>query len=424
MGNTAITTVPSYVWPGGHGTTYVWPGGHGTTYVWPGGHGTTYVWPGGHGTTYVWPGGHGTTYVCPVDMAQRMCARWTWHNVCVPGGHGTTYVCPVDMAHRFGDNFIEKVLNIRKDIVDCGEDGWFTTMAAMSNDAVFGGVQLVCFETVTESDVERLVASAPVKSCELDPIPTWLLKQCSHELVPLITATINTSLTTSNVPADFKHAIIKPLLRKPTLHKDILQNYRPVSNLPFVSKLVEKVVAKQISTHVDENALRDPFQYACRRGHSTKTALFRVKNDIAAALDRKCTTILVTLDLSCAFDTVEHELLMTRFEHSFGITDRALVWLQSYISERYQKVAVGSAESVDSILTCGVPQGSVLGPTLYCMYNKPIGDIVARHGMQYHCYADDTQIYLTVERDESIVAAMYVVYSRSGCMVDQKPVKT
>ena len=112
------------------------------------------------------------------------------------------------------------------------------------------------------------------------------------------------------------------------------------------------------------------------------------------------------LDMSCAFDTVDYELLMTRLEHSFGIADKALAWQQSYISERYHKVAVGNAESVDSILTCGVPKGSVLGPTLYCMYTKHIGDIVVRHGMQYHCFADDTQIYLTVERDESIVAAL------------------
>ena len=83
-----------------------------------------------------------------------------------------SYVCPVDMAPRFGDHFIEKVSNIRKDIVDCGEVSSYTTMTAMSNDAVFGGVPLVCFDIVTGSDVERLVASAPVKSCELDPIPT------------------------------------------------------------------------------------------------------------------------------------------------------------------------------------------------------------------------------------------------------------
>ena len=178
------------------------------------------------------------SYVCPVDMAQRMCVRWTWRNVCVSGGHGATYVCPVDMAQRmcarwiwrnvFVIFFIEIVSNIRKDIVDCCEDRPYTKMAAMSNDAVVGGVPIVCFETVTESDVERLVASAPVKSCELDPIPTWLLKQCSHELVPLITATTNAYVTTSNVPADFKHAIVKPLLKKHTLDTDILQNYRPV----------------------------------------------------------------------------------------------------------------------------------------------------------------------------------------------------
>ena len=127
------------------------------------------------------------------------------------------------------------------------------------------------------------------------------------------------SLTTSNVHADFKHAIVKPLLKKPTLDKDILQNYHPVSNLTFVSKCVEKVVSKQISTHVDENALCDPFQSAYHCSHSTETALLCVKNYIAAALDRKCSTILVMLDLSCAFDTVNHELLMTRLEHSFGI---------------------------------------------------------------------------------------------------------
>ena len=123
--------------------------------------------------------------------------------ISIMGNNGITTlpsdVCPVDMAQRFGDHFIEKVSNIRKDIVNCSEVRSYTTMTAMSNDAVL---------------VERLVASAPVKSCELVPIPAWLLKQCSYELVPLITATINASLTTSNVRTEFKHAIVKPLLKK------------------------------------------------------------------------------------------------------------------------------------------------------------------------------------------------------------------
>ncbi|KAI0208448.1 Synaptotagmin-9 [Lamellibrachia satsuma] len=127
-----------------------------------------------------------------------------------------------------------------------------------------------------------------------------------------------------------------------------------------------------------------------------ETALLRVKNDIAETLDRKYTTILVMLDLSCAFDTVDHELLMTRLENSFGISDKALAWLQSYISERYQKAAVGSAESVDSILTCGVPQGSVFGPYIEILSIDTICS----------SYAEDIQIYLTVEPVESIVAAL------------------
>ena len=280
------------------------------------------------------------------------------------------------------------------------------TRAALSDNVCFDGVPLINFMPITESDVERLVAVAPSKTCELDPIPTWLLKQCSYELVPLITTIINASLTKSVVPPDFKRAVIRPLLKKSTLDKEGLQNYRPVSSLPFASKLVEKVVARQINDHVDGNTLRDKMQSAYRAGHSTETALLRIKNDIDAALDRKSMVILVMLDLSSAFDTIEHEVLLTRLEHTFGITDKALAWLRSYLSERHQNVVVDSTMSADYVLQCGVPQGSVLGPVLYCMYTRPVCDIVARHGMQYHCYADDIQIYATVGRDQCIAAAL------------------
>ena len=241
------------------------------------------------------------------------------------------------------------------------------TRAALSDDVCFDGVPLINFMPITESDVERLVAIAPCKTCELDPLPTWLLKQCSSELVPLITTIINASLTMSVVPPDFKRAVIRPLLKKSTLDKEGLQNYRPVSNLPFASKLVEKVVARQMDDHVDGNTLRDKMQSAYRSGHSTETALLRIKNDIDAALDRKSMVILVMLDLSSAFDTIEHEVLLTRLEHTFGITDKALAWLRSYLSDRHQNVVVDSTMSTDYVLQCGVPQGSVLGPVLYCM---------------------------------------------------------
>ena len=132
------------------------------------------------------------------------------------------------------------------------------------------------------------------------------------------------------------------------------------------------------------------------------------------------------LDLSCAFDTVEHQLLMTRLEQSLGITDKALAWLQSYISERYQKVAVGNAESVDSILTCGVPNGSVLGPTLYCMYTN-LSEILSLD-MVCSIIAMLTTLKSTTQLNEMNPRGGTeeggIVYSGSGCLVDQKPVKT
>ena len=335
------------------------------------------------------------------------------------GDTGTTnmpsFVSPGALAQRFSDHFTDKVRHIRQGICDRDDNHSSTTRAALSDDVCFDGVPLINFMPITESDVERLVAIAPCKTCELDPIPTWLLKQCSSELVPLITTIINASLTKSVVPPDFKRAVIRPLLKKSTLDKEGLHNYRPVSNLPFASKLVEKVVARQMNDHVDGNTLRDKMQSAYRSGHSTETALLRIKNDIDAALDRKSMVILVMLDLSSAFDTIEHEVLLTRLEHTFGITDKALAWLRSYLSERHQNVVVDSTMSADYVLQCGVPQGSVLGPVLYCMYTRPVCDIVARHGMQYHCYADDIQIYATVGRDQCIAAALLKI---EACVVE------
>ena len=156
-------------------------------------------------------------------------------------------------------------------------------------------------------------------------------------------------------------------------------------------------------------------QSAYCSGHSTETALLRIKNDIDAALNRKSMVILVMLDLSREFDTIEHEVLLTRLEHTFGITDKALAWLRSYLSERHQNVVVDSTMSADYVLQCGVPQGSVLGPVLYWMYTRPVCDIVARHGMQYHCYADDIQIYATVGRDQCIAAALLKI---EACVVE------
>ena len=147
----------------------------------------------------------------------------------IMGDTGTTnmpsFVSPEALAQRFSDHFTDKVRHIRQGMCDRKDNHSSATRAALSDDVCFDGVPLINVMPITKSDVERLVALAPCKTCELDPIPTWLLKQCSSELVPLITTIINASLTKSVVPPDFTRAVIRQLLKKSTLNIEGLQNY-------------------------------------------------------------------------------------------------------------------------------------------------------------------------------------------------------
>ena len=162
------------------------------------------------------------------------------------------------------------------------------------------------------------------KSCELDPLPTWLLKQCTEELLPLISAIINNSLESGVFPYQCKHAIIRPLLKKQGLDADDLKNYRPVSNLQFISKVLEKVMDQQIDEHLNTHSLNDPLQSAYRKNHSTETATIKLCNDIISGMDSGECTVLASLDLTAAFDTVDHDIFLHRLQNVYGICGIAL----------------------------------------------------------------------------------------------------
>ena len=123
------------------------------------------------------------------------------------------------------------------------------------------------------------------------------------------------------MPKEFKSARIRPLLKKSGLDQNLLKNYRPVSNLPFISKVLEKVVDKSLEHYLSENK---GFQSAYRKFHSTESALLKVQNDILQSLENNCVTVLVLLDLSAAFDTIDHHILLHRLENLFGITGKPL----------------------------------------------------------------------------------------------------
>jgi hypothetical protein len=153
------------------------------------------------------------------------------------------------------------------------------------------------------------------------------------------------------------------------------------------------VVDAQLRDHLQQYNLLEPLQSAYRSFHSTETALTKVYNDLTHALDEKKVVVLLLLDLSAAFDTIDHEKLLNRCENIFGLRDQVLSWIKSYITERTQTVLIGSAASSAKKLTCGVPQGSVLGPLLYIMYTTPLGRLLREENVEFHMYADDTQVY-------------------------------
>ena len=214
---------------------------------------------------------------------------------------------------------------------------------------------LTSLTDTSEEEVKKILLSSAPKSCELDPVPTWLLKLCCDEILPLLTKIINVIMSSSDMPHDLKMAAVKPLLKKIILDL-ILKNYRPVSNLPFLSKLVEKVVLLRLNDHLLCNNFREMFQSAYIKGHSTETALLRVRNDVLGAMDKQKVTLLIMLDLSSAFDTIDHSILLHRLSDRLGIQGSALEWIKSYLMERTQFLSVEGKSSKPMPLTHGVPQ--------------------------------------------------------------------
>ncbi len=249
----------------------------------------------------------------------------------------------------------------------------------------------------------------------LDPIPSKLLKEVLPVVIYPLLAIINSSLSLGYVPKTFKLAVIKPLSKKPQLDPKDLVNYRPISNFPFLSKILENVASSQLYSFLEKNYICEDFQSGFRPSHSTETALIRVTNDLPLSSDRGCISLLVLLDLSAAFDTINHNILLNRLENSVGISGNALAWFKSYLSDLHQFVAVNEEVSYRSQVQYGVPQGSVLGPLLFTLYMLPLGNIIRKHGVSFHCYADDTRLYISSRPRET-----HQIEKRIECIVDLK----
>ena len=236
----------------------------------------------------------------------------------------------------------------------------------------------------------------PDKTCDLDPLPTWLLKHCLDEFAPVLTKIVNLSLKHAIVPRTLQQALVFPTVKNANGDRESLANYRPVSNLPFVSKVLEKVVLEQLNKYLSTHELLNKHQSGYRAGHSCETLLMGMFDDLLLEVDRGNVVGLFLLDMSAAFDTVDHVKLLQVLERRFGICGTALNWFFSYLSSRSFRVNAGGDLSRVISLICGVPQGSLLGPVLFLLYVEELQDLVEPYGLRIKLYADDSQLYISL----------------------------
>ena len=207
---------------------------------------------------------------------------------------------------------------------------------------------------VTSSTLDRIIKQMPPKTCVLDTLPTAKLQELLDGCLPALMHLVNSLLDQGRFCEEWKEAIVKPLIKKITLGT-LNSNYRPVSNLCFISIIVEKVTLDQFNNHCQEYNLVPEYQSAYRKKHSCETSLVKLVNDILWNMENQLVTAIVILDLSAAFDTVDHDLLLDVLGKRFGIVGSARAWYESYLKPRRFRVAVEDKISQPRQLDHSVP---------------------------------------------------------------------
>jgi hypothetical protein len=205
------------------------------------------------------------------------------------------------------------------------------------------------------------------------------------------------------LPGSQKSAIIRPIIKKVNLDPSDPKSYRPISNLTFISKLIERLVAGSLLNHLSANNLLPKYQSAYRKHYSTETSITSLFSNIFNIIDSGSVALLGLLDLSAAFDCVDYDILLDRLSCAYGIRDGVLAWLFSFLHDRSQTVNFDGLSSRSHQLECGVPQGSVLGPLLFILFTADVELIAQRAGLVIHSYADDIQL-LGRTSTENVVA--------------------
>ena len=293
-----------------------------------------------------------------------------------------------ELANRFLKYFTDKIEKIRSS---------FPKETPASGRMPPPTGKLTEFDLSTEEEIRVIVADYPVKCSPEDPVPASLLKKVDLEIfIPIWTKLVNLSLSEGSMEC-LKSGSLAPLIKQldDLVDKDNEKNYRPVTNLQFVGKLIERVVKIRLGNHMAEQELESDFEHGYKEGHSTETLLVKAVNDLLASCDLGLPSVIMLLDLSAAFDTVDQSKLLSILKDEIGIEGTALKWFDSFIRGRTQRVKIRDAYSEEGDLNYGVAQGSVLGPPLFNLYIRSLKKHVEPSKFSILGFADDHQLFKT-----------------------------
>ena len=241
---------------------------------------------------------------------------------------------------------------------------------------------------IVASDIIKIIDKFnPNKSAGHDNVGNYIIKKVGKEIVKPLTNIFNLSLSTGVVPDKLKTAKVIPIYKKSD--SGMFSNYRPVSLLSCFSKILERFVFDRCVNFINNQEILNDKQYGFRPKHSTYMAIAQLVDKVTNAVEKNETTIGIFLDLSKAFDTIDHSILLHKLEH-YGFRGIVLEWFENYLSNRTQYVAFNNCTSEPGNITCGVPQGSILGPLLFILY---VNDITyTSNVLDFILFADDTTI--------------------------------
>ena len=291
-----------------------------------------------------------------------------------------------ELASRFSNFFSEKITRIRSETDAAVVNREFSVDFPLhfTRSLTFSH-----FRLVTEADVLRYMRETRRTCCSLDLINVSKLGEAYESAAPAVGAIINSFFDEGHFVASEKRCLIWPYIKKIGLDINDLSNYCPVMNLTHLSKIIEWAMLDQKVPFLEEVSMVPRYQSAYRKLHSTETALCKIHDDLVSSTYHGKASLLVLLDLSAAFDTVDHQLLLSDFSDC-GVESSALSLLESYLENREQRVAIGESQSEPTTLQYGVLLGSVLGPVLFTVYTGTLAFLLEAHEVSYHFFLQMT----------------------------------